>query len=213
LAVWRPAQRFTPSSATSQSPAIGAATTPAPSSACATRQHQILPPRRRDDLDADRQPLTVRPHRHGADRQTDEGNRLGEQAEVRTDEHLLPAQHHRLLPDQRGFAGRGRGQDHVDLGEQLEHPLAVPAPEPLRLDYPGARDHGAGEEPVAHVRVEVAGRVRSRSRCSAAPSTVVMSRRPLARGPRGQLDGRGRAERDGDRSTAASASGVAFSRK
>ena len=69
-----------------------------------------------------------------------------------------------------GVDGR---EDGVDLREQLEHALAIPAAEFLRLVDQRRRHHGASDQAVAHRRIEV---VRARAQ------PVEVERRALGRG-------------------------------
>ena len=71
-------------------------------------------------------------------------------------------EHHGLLADARGGERRGRRQDGVDALEQLQHLLAIPAAELLRLDHQRGRHHGAGDQAVAHGGVEI-GRPRAQA--------------------------------------------------
>ena len=112
-------------------------------------QRHVLAPGRGDDLHADRQ--RRQRHRHGDDRQADEGDRLRVNAEIGAHRQFVVAEHERLLADQRRRARRRRRQDGVDLVEQLQHLVAIPAAEFLRLaPTSDAGDHGAGDQPVAH---------------------------------------------------------------
>src|SRR3546814_2422677 len=56
-------------------------------------------PGRGDDLNADRQRAAR--DRHGYDRQADEAQRLGEQADIRPRRHLFPVHRDRRLAEQR----------------------------------------------------------------------------------------------------------------
>ena len=60
-----------------------------------------------------------------------------------------------FLADLRRHAGRRRRDDHIDRLEQLQHLRAIPAAEFLRPVDQGGRHHGAGDQPVAHRRIEI----------------------------------------------------------
>ena len=77
-------------------------------------------------------------------------------ADVRPQQHFLPLEHKGPLPDRRCDTGCRGCQDRIHLVEQAQHPVAVPAAEFLRLHQPGGRHHGAGNQPVAHIGIEVA---------------------------------------------------------
>ncbi len=78
-------------------------------------------------------------------------------ADVRPDQQLLAVEHESLLAEfWRAAGSRGREQD-VHVPEQFQRLRPEQPAEFLRLGYPGARQHGAGDQAVAHVRVEVLG--------------------------------------------------------
>ena len=94
----------------------------------------------------------------GADdhRQTDEGNRLGEQSEVRAHQHFPAIEHERLLPEPRRPARGCRRKQDIDVAKKRQRLGPEPAAEFLRLRDPGARKHRPGDQPVANVGIEVA---------------------------------------------------------
>ena len=134
-------------------------------------QRDVLAPRRGDDLHADRE----RPqrHRHRDHRQPDEGHRLGVEAEVRAHRQQRPVDDEGLLPDQRRRARRRRREDRVDLAEQRQHALAIPAAEFLCRGHHRGGNHRAGDQPVAHGGIVVGG---------ARAQPVEMQRGALGRG-------------------------------
>ena len=137
------------------------------------RKRDVLAPGRGDDLHADRQ----RPqrHRHRDDRQADEGNRLGENADDSAAPAVsTPSSTNVCWPISGAVQGVAGARIASTSSNSRSTLLAIPAAEFLRLDDQRRRHHGAGDQPVAHVGIEIGGRVRSRSRCSAAPSVVVM---------------------------------------
>ena len=107
-----------------------------------------------DDLHADRQAARPLQRRHH-DRQADEGDRLGVEAEIGAHRQLDAAQLHHDLAELGRGAGRGRRQDDVDLVEQLLHLGAIVAAETLRLDVPGAGQQRARHEALARVGIEI----------------------------------------------------------
>ena len=54
-------------------------------------------------------------------------------------------------------AGSGRREQDIDVAKKRERLGAKPAPEFLRLRDPGAGKHGAGDQPVSDVGIEIAG--------------------------------------------------------
>ena len=93
--------------------------------------------------------------RHRDDRQANEGYRLGIDADIRPQRHLLPVQHERLLPDQWRDAWCCRRQDRIDVVEQPQHLRTEPAAKFLRLSHGGGGHQCAGNQPVTHIGVEV----------------------------------------------------------
>ena len=94
-------------------------------------------------------------YRHGDDRQPDERNRLGVEAEVRAHRQVDAGELEGLLADRGRGARRCRRQDRIDALEQLAHFGLIPAAEFLRLDGERSRHHGGGDETVAHRRIEI----------------------------------------------------------
>ena len=86
----------------------------------------------------------------------DERDRLGVDADVRAHRQLDAAEDEGLLIDRRCRAWRGRRQNDVDVIEQLEHAVAIPAAKFLSAASPARPDHCAGHEAVAHDRLKVA---------------------------------------------------------
>ncbi len=71
-------------------------------------------------------------------------------------------------------ARRGRRKQDVDVAKERKRRFAETPPELLRLLDPGARQHRAGDQPVAHVRVEI-GRPRLQAaKMQRRASTMVM---------------------------------------
>ncbi len=149
----------------------GAAATPICSSACATRSADVLPPRRGDDLHADRQRLER--HRHGHHRQADERDRLGVDADIGAHRQFDAVEHEIHLAQLRRGAGRRRRDDHVDVLEQPPAPARDTSGGISARGRPAApapwRPRSAGRAPPDRSR---SARVRRRSRCSEAPSVV-----------------------------------------
>ena len=86
-----------------------------------------------------------------------------------------PVEHESLLTDQRRAARRRGGEQDVDVAKHFERARAEPAAKFLRLDHPGSRQHRAGDQPVAHVGIEIAGPLAQ---------TIGMQRRALDHGDR-----------------------------
>ena len=74
----------------------------------------------------------------------------------------------------RRAARRRRRKDDIDVSKSLCACVAQPAAEFLRLDDPGAGQHGAGEEPVAHIGIEIRRARPQPIEMQRAPSAVVM---------------------------------------
>ena len=117
-------------------------------------QRDVFAPGGGDDLHADRHRIERDRHRHH--RQPDEGYRLGVDADIGPHRQLDAVEHEVHLTEFRRHAGRRRRDDHVDGLEQLQHLGAIPAAEFLRAVHQRCRNHGAGQQPVAHRRIEIA---------------------------------------------------------
>src|SRR5580700_10147872 len=113
-----------------------------------------LAPRRGDDLHADRQFARLAQWR-GDDRQPDERQRLGIDADERARRNGDAVDLDRLLADLRRRARGRRSEQDVDIAEQRQHLLAIPAPETLRALHPESRNQSASQETVAGHRVEI----------------------------------------------------------
>ena len=100
---------------------------------------------------------SVAPDRDGDDRQADERDRLGEHANVRPEQCLLTAEEECLFAYFRRLTRGGRGEQHVDVAEELKRARVKGAAEFLRLGDPGPRQHRSGNQAVAHFRIEVPG--------------------------------------------------------
>ena len=128
-----------------------------PAAVMGDAQHEVLAPRRGDQLHADRQRRVAAPHRHRADRQADERDRLRQQAEARPRRQALAVDLEPLGADCRRDARRGRRDQDVDVAQQLGDARREPAAHALRLHHPRRRQQRAGEEAVARQRLEVGG--------------------------------------------------------
>ncbi len=134
-----------------------ASTTLFRSSSRATSQRKILAPRRGDNLHPNWELFVRNPDGNGDDWKADEGDWLGENADIGADQHFLAVKDKGLLPDLRSAARRGGRQQDVDVAKKRQRPFAVQSSELLRLLDPDARQHRAGDQPVTHSRVEVGG--------------------------------------------------------
>ena len=76
-------------------------------------------------------------------------------ADIGAHRQFHAVEHEGLLTDFWGDAGRRRRDDHVDRFENLQHLRAIPAAEFLRAVDERRGNHGAGDQPVTHRRIEI----------------------------------------------------------
>ena len=115
----------------------------------------IFAPRRADDLNADRQRMTGKPHRHRADRQADARDRLRQDAHARPGSEALAVDVDPLGADRCCRNRCCRREQDVDAGHQIGHAFREPVPHALGLYDPRRRQQRAGEKAVSRQRLEV----------------------------------------------------------